>query len=118
MAVALFVLAVSGGGAYWLAGRISSDIGSATLGAEELARGKPVQTTPSIVSDVARLGHALERSSTLLMDRSAERDRHSPRRRRHAPRPSRRTVRRTSSWGCSVTNCAIRCRRLSPRWPC
>ena len=76
VAVALFVLAVSGGGAYWLAGRISSDIGSATLGAEELARGKPVQTTPSIISDVARLGQALERSSTLLIERSAERDRH------------------------------------------
>ena len=76
VAVALFVLAVRGGGAYWLAGRISSDIGAATLGAEELARGKPVQTTPSIISDVARLGHALERSSMLLIDRSAERYRH------------------------------------------
>ena len=76
IAVALLALAISGSGAYWLAGRISSDIGSATLAAEALARGKPVQTTPSIVSDVTRLGQALERSGTLLTDRSAERDRH------------------------------------------
>ena len=73
--VALLVLLSSGSGAYWLAGRISSDIGAATAAAETLARGQSVQPVPSIVSDVTRLGQALERSSVLLAERSADRDR-------------------------------------------
>lgn len=73
--VGLLVLLLSGSGAYWLAGRISSDIGAATAAAETLARGLSVQPVPSIVSDVTRLGQALERSSVLLAERSAERDR-------------------------------------------
>lgn len=73
--VGMLVLLSSGSGAYWLAGRISSDIGAATAAAETLARGQSVQPVPSIVSDVTRLGQALERSSILLAERSAERDR-------------------------------------------
>lgn len=73
--VGLLVLLSSGSGAYWLAGRISSDIGAATAAAETLARGLPVQPVPSIVSDVTRLGQALERSGVLLAERSADRDR-------------------------------------------
>ncbi len=74
--VALLVLMLSGGGAYWLAGRISSDLGSATLAAEALAQGQPVPTERSIVGDITRLAQALERSASLLTERSTERDRH------------------------------------------
>ncbi len=73
--VALLVLLLSGSGAYWLAGRISSDIGSATMAAEALAQGHPVETEPSIVGDITRLAQALERSASLLTERSTERDR-------------------------------------------
>ncbi|MEQ1726900.1 MAG: ATP-binding protein [Vicinamibacterales bacterium] len=73
--MALLVLLLSGSGAYWLAGRISSDIGSATLAAEALAQGHPVHTGPSIVGDITRLAQALERSASLLAERSTERDR-------------------------------------------
>ncbi|MFN7916496.1 MAG: ATP-binding protein [Vicinamibacterales bacterium] len=73
--VATLVLLLSGGLAYWLAGRITSDLGAATAAAEALAEGHTVSAPPSIVADVGRLGQALERSSTLLADRSRERDR-------------------------------------------
>ncbi|MGE3956976.1 MAG: ATP-binding protein [Vicinamibacterales bacterium] len=75
VAVALFVLAVSGSAAYWLAGRIASELGAATDGAEALAEGRPVNTPPSIVAEVTRLVQALERTGHLLTERSAERDR-------------------------------------------
>lgn len=74
--VALLVLVLSGSGAYWLAGRISSDIGAATLAAEALAQGQPVATGHSIVGDITRLEQALERSASLLAERGVERDGH------------------------------------------
>ena len=72
----LMVLIASIGGAHWLAGRISSEIGSAAHAAEALSQGRPVPASTSIVSDVTRLRQALEQSSTLLIDRGQERDRH------------------------------------------
>ncbi len=72
----LMVLVASIGGANWLAGRISTEIGSATQAAEALSRGQPVPASGSIVSDVTRLRQALEQSSTLLIERGEERDRH------------------------------------------
>lgn len=73
--VAAFVLLLSGGLAYGLAGRIASDLESATSAAEALAEGHPAAARPSIVADVMRLGQAIERSATLLTERSGERDR-------------------------------------------
>ncbi|MGC4082567.1 MAG: response regulator [Vicinamibacterales bacterium] len=73
--VGLFVLVVTGGSAHWLAGRISSDLSAATADAEALAEGAVVAPRASIVSEVTRLGQALERSGTLLLERAAERDR-------------------------------------------
>ena len=73
--VAILVLTISGGGAYWLAGRITSDLSTATLTAEALAEGQPVTARGSIIADVTRLAQALERSGTLLTERSTERDR-------------------------------------------
>jgi signal transduction histidine kinase len=74
--VALIVLFASIGGANRLAGRISSEIGSAAHAAEALSQGRPVAGSTSIVSDVTRLRQALEQSSTLLIERGQERDRH------------------------------------------
>ena len=74
--VGLVVLVGSIGGANWLAGRISSEIGSATHAAEALSQGRPVPASSTIVSDVTRLRQALEQSSTLLIERGRERDRH------------------------------------------
>jgi signal transduction histidine kinase/CheY-like chemotaxis protein len=74
--VGLIVMVASIGGANWLAGRISSEIGSAAHAAEALSRGQPVPASTSIVTDVTRLRQALEQSSTLLIERGEERDRH------------------------------------------
>lgn len=73
--VAMFVLLLSGGTAYFLAGRITSALDTATAAAEALADGHPVAARPSVVADVMRLGEALERSALLLNERSLERDR-------------------------------------------
>jgi signal transduction histidine kinase/CheY-like chemotaxis protein len=74
--VGLVMFAASIGGANWLAGRISSEIGSAAQAAETLSRGQPVPASGSIVSDVTRLRQALEQSGTLLIQRGEDRDRH------------------------------------------
>lgn len=73
--VGLLVLLVSTGGAYWLAGRIASDITGAARSADALARGEPVVATASIASEVTRLGQSLEAAAGLLRSRSEERDR-------------------------------------------
>jgi len=73
--VGLALLVASIGAANWLAGRISSEIGSAAQAAEALSRGQPVPASSSIVSDVTRLRQALEQAGTLLRQRGDERDR-------------------------------------------
>ncbi len=73
--VGLLVLLVSTAGAYWLAGRIASDIAGAARSAGALARGEPVVAAGSLVSEVTSLGRSLEAAAALLRSRSDERDR-------------------------------------------
>ncbi|HEX7180619.1 MAG TPA: sensor histidine kinase [Thermoanaerobaculia bacterium] len=72
----LALLILSGTGAFLLSRRVSREIASASAAAEALAHGGRPRVEPSAVTEVARLGEALERSADLLSRRERERDEH------------------------------------------
>jgi len=74
--IGVLAFVVSATGAFVLSHRLTLDIGAAADAAQALAGGGGPQLRPSIVTEVRRLGHSLERSAQLLSDRRRERDEH------------------------------------------
>jgi signal transduction histidine kinase/CheY-like chemotaxis protein len=75
-AVGLVLLLISGTGAVLLSGRLSRGFAAAAAAADDLAHGRQPHIEPSAVTEVVRLGEALERSAELLGQRERERDEH------------------------------------------
>src|SRR5207249_2641515 len=76
VAIGLLAFAISAAGALVLSRRLTLDIETAADAAQALAEGARPHIAPSIVTEVRRLGHSLERSGGLLDDRQRERDEH------------------------------------------
>ncbi|HWN71760.1 MAG TPA: ATP-binding protein, partial [Haliangium sp.] len=72
----LVVLLISGTGAVLLTRRLSRGFAAAAAAADALAHGRQPRIEPSPVTEVMRLGEALERSAELLGQRERERDEH------------------------------------------
>ena len=75
-AIGLIAFIISAAGAVVLSRRLTGDIGAAADAAQALADGSGPPIVPSIVTEVRRLGHSLDRSARLLDQRERERDEH------------------------------------------
>jgi signal transduction histidine kinase/ActR/RegA family two-component response regulator len=73
-AVALLLLAVGGGGAYFVSRRISRDLTKAAAEAETIAGGRNPSRVGSRVTELQRMSDALAQSAALLETRQRERD--------------------------------------------
>src|SRR5204862_2173682 len=72
-AIGLIAFIISAAGAVVLSRRLTGDIGAAADAAQALADGSGPPIVPSIVTEVRRLGHSLDRSARLLDQRERER---------------------------------------------
>ena len=75
-ALGVLAFVISAAGALALSRHLTRDIGAAADAAEALADGSGPPIVPSIVAEVGRLEHSLERSARLLDQRERERDEH------------------------------------------
>jgi signal transduction histidine kinase/CheY-like chemotaxis protein len=73
-AMALLLLAVGGGGAYFISRRISRDLRQSAAAAEAIASGRHPSRAGSRVTELQRLLDALAQSAALLETRQRERD--------------------------------------------
>ncbi len=76
LVLGLVLLLASGAGAFYLSRHVSQGIISVAAAAEALAHGARPVSKPAGITEVARLGEALERSAALLQARERERDEH------------------------------------------